>query len=439
MKRSPASVVGVGLVALVVALGMAHAEIAANPYPYGGGRFGWGLAFAGTLIVSSYAFGLPDVPRVPRQIVPAVLGAVVTGTLVIAVAQAVLGAQLLPRFVLFGGAVGATAWLGVVTSLEATRRRRAEDRDRVLVVADRESTAQLLAELAAVPWRTTIAATVEPEAVRPSATDTAPMLTLADESDATIVVLDRGAQVDQTIVDQAALLHERGVRVRTLSLFYEQFLFRLPVGELERVSLMFDIGEVHRERYARRKRLLDIALALLGLPVLAVATAFVAVVNPLANRGSVLFRQERVGKNGNPFRILKFRTMTGASAGAGTWTSDDDDRITAFGAILRRTHVDELPQLLNVLRGELSIVGPRPEQPHYVDELSRKLPFYDLRHLVQPGLTGWAQVNQGYAASEADALEKLQFEFWYLRHQSMSMDLRVMARTVRSVLQGRGR
>lgn len=439
MTRSSSSVVWVGLLAIVVTLGLIHAEVATNPYSYGGGRLVWGLAFAGALMVSSYAFGLPDLPRVPRQIVPAVIGAVVTATLGIAVAQALLGAQLLPRFVLFGGAIASTGWLGVITSLGAAGRRRAEARDRVLVVADQENTAQLMAELATVPWRTTIAATAEPGAMRPTPTTSSPMLDLAEQADASIVVLDRGAQVDQTLVDQVAVLHERGLRVRTLSLFYEQFLFRLPVGELERVSLMFDIGEIHRARYARRKRLLDITIALLGLPALVLVTVVVATINPIANRGSLLFRQERVGKNGTPFHILKFRTMTGPSSGAGRWTTDDDARITAFGAVLRRTHIDELPQLVNILRGELSIVGPRPEQPHYVEELAKKLPFYDLRHLVQPGLTGWAQVNQGYASSTADALEKLQFEFWYLRHQSLSMDLRVMARTVRSVLRGRGR
>ncbi len=105
----------------------------------------------------------------------------------------------------------------------------------------------------------------------------------------------------------------------------------------------------------------------------------------------------------------------------------------ASASVLRRSHLDELPQVVNILRGELSVVGPRPEQPHYVEELSEKLPFYDLRHLVRPGLTGWAQVKYGYAGDERDALEKLQYEFFYLRHQSLALDLRIVGRTVRSV------
>jgi lipopolysaccharide/colanic/teichoic acid biosynthesis glycosyltransferase len=153
-----------------------------------------------------------------------------------------------------------------------------------------------------------------------------------------------------------------------------------------------------------------------------------------------MFRQARVGKGGRVFEMLKFRTMVPSTdAVPGEWTTDDDPRITRFGKILRVSHLDELPQVLNILRGELSIVGPRPEQPHYVDELAEKLPFYNVRHVVRPGLTGWAQVKHGYAADEVDALEKLQYEFWYLRHQTVGLDLRITGRTIRTVLMGLGR
>jgi lipopolysaccharide/colanic/teichoic acid biosynthesis glycosyltransferase len=124
---------------------------------------------------------------------------------------------------------------------------------------------------------------------------------------------------------------------------------------------------------------------------------------------------------------------------ANEWTGEDDPRITGFGRVMRVTHLDELPQMWNILRGDLSIVGPRPEQPRYVEELTQKLPFYDLRHLVRPGLTGWAQVKYGYAGDERDALEKLQYDFYYLRHQSIAFDLRIIGRTVRSVLGRKGR
>jgi lipopolysaccharide/colanic/teichoic acid biosynthesis glycosyltransferase len=151
-----------------------------------------------------------------------------------------------------------------------------------------------------------------------------------------------------------------------------------------------------------------------------------------------------VGKDGEIFTIHKFRTMqpiprTESADGQAAWTTEDDPRITPVGKFLRRSHLDEFPQMVNVLRGELSIVGPRPEQPHYVDELQDKIPFYDVRHLVRPGLTGWAQVKQGYASDESDALEKLQFDFYYLRRQGLALDTRIIWRTARGILAGHGR
>ena len=136
--------------------------------------------------------------------------------------------------------------------------------------------------------------------------------------------------------------------------------------------------------------------------------------------------------------LTKFRTMA-PDGPTSRWTEPDDPRITRFGHFLRVTHVDELPQVLGILRGDLSVVGPRPEQPEYVEELVTKLPFYDLRHLVRPGLTGWAQVKYGYAGDDRGALEKLQYEFFYLRHQGLALDGRIVVRTLRSVVGGAGR
>jgi lipopolysaccharide/colanic/teichoic acid biosynthesis glycosyltransferase len=257
------------------------------------------------------------------------------------------------------------------------------------------------------------------------------------------VVLDRQAQEVPAIVAQVSALHERGVRVRSLTLFYEEWLGKLPIWELERASLLFDIGEVHRAAYGRAKRILDVPMALAGCVVLLVVLPIVVLGNLAGNRGPLLYRQDRVGKGGTTFSILKFRTMAPRPSGdlVNEWTSEDDPRITPFGRVLRVTHLDELPQVVNILRGDLGVVGPRPEQPRYVEELSEKLPFYPLRHLVRPGLTGWAQVKYGYAGSESDAVEKLQYEFWYLRHQSLRTDARIVGRTIRSVLgsEGRGR
>jgi lipopolysaccharide/colanic/teichoic acid biosynthesis glycosyltransferase len=169
-------------------------------------------------------------------------------------------------------------------------------------------------------------------------------------------------------------------------------------------------------------------------------TPFVALGNLVGNRGPLFFRQPRTGRNGTTFDIVKFRTMRSCSLDeAADWTAMDDVRITPFGRVLRRTHLDELPQVINILRGELAVVGPRPEQPQLVAELNGKIPYYRLRHLVRPGLTGWAQVKYQYAGTEAETLEKLQYEFFYLRHQSLRLDLRIVGRTARSVVRSEGR
>ena len=160
--------------------------------------------------------------------------------------------------------------------------------------------------------------------------------------------------------------------------------------------------------------------------------------NLIGNRGPLLYAQERIGKSQDIFRIYKFRSMIPGSS-VGEWTKKNDSRVTGFGKFLRLSHVDELPQVVNILRGDLSIVGPRPEQPHYVNQLAESIPYYRSRHLVRPGLTGWAQINYPYGADEIDAFEKLQYEFWYLQHQSMWLDFRIIARTFRHVLGFKGR
>lgn len=186
--------------------------------------------------------------------------------------------------------------------------------------------------------------------------------------------------------------------------------------------------------------MLDLVIGGVGCILLTIAIPCVWIGNLVANQGPLFFRQKRVGKDGRIFEIIKFRTMV-SSAGdsGGEWTSRMDPRVTPFGQMLRSLYVDELPQFLNVLRGDLSVVGPRPEQPHYVEKLSRELRFYSFRQIVRPGLTGWAQINQGYASDAEDALEKLQYEFFYLRRQSLSLDVRIIARTIRRVLQRAGR
>jgi lipopolysaccharide/colanic/teichoic acid biosynthesis glycosyltransferase len=430
-----------GIVLAVVGLSVYHARVIADPpYSYTGTfRFGWSLLYVVLLIVTAYGFGLPDIVSSPRQAVITSVGAAFTGALAISLVQLFVGDALLPRFVVFGAPLLLVPWYVLCVALAggAAPVRR----DRVLVVSDTIDPTLLRDEVARGPERPAIIVEVIPVAAAESTgSGDAPLVERAGRDRANLVVLDRDAQASPSIVSQAADMHHDGLRIRTLSLFYEEWLGMLPLNELERVSLLFDIGEVHGAQYGRLKRVVDLVLAALGLVVLAVAIPLVFVGDLFANRGSLFYAQPRVGKNGRVFRILKFRTMRpDDGSSAKEWTAENDPRITPFGKILRLTHIDELPQVINILRGDLSVVGPRPEQPHYVDELKQKLPFYDMRHLVRPGLTGWAQVKYGYAGDESDALEKLQYEFYYLRRQSFGLDVRIIGRTIRSVLGREGR
>jgi len=439
MRRIARPLLYLGTVAVVVGFGRIHAQFIGKYYFHSSARLPWAFGYAVLLCFAAYGMGLPDLTRSRRSTLGAAVGAVGAAAVGISVVQLVFGSLLLPRFVVAASALTLVVWYWVCARLAMAGRDRAELRDRVVAVVSVEEAEALRSDLALAPERpaTLVAALTPPEAcsVGPQSK---PLLEAALIGRASLIVLDRGAQADESIVAQAAALHENGIRVRTLSLFYDEWLGKLPLSELERVSLMFDIGELHRSRYGRVKRLADALLGLAGLVVLIPVTALVIVGNLIANRGPLFYHQARLGKNGHRFEMVKFRTMRGEDRTT-AWTELDDPRVTPFGRWLRRTHVDELPQVLNVLRGDLSIVGPRPEQPKYVAELREKIPFYDLRQRVRPGLTGWAQVKYPYAASEMDAMEKLQYEFYYLRHQDLTLDLRIVGRTLRSVLGRQGR
>lgn len=423
-------------------LGLSKAHAVANGYDFSSSpRLTWSLAYAALLAVAAYAVGLPELTRGRRPAVAAAIGSTFAAAVGVSLLQLVTGSALLPRFVVFGTPAVLLPLFALCSSLAREAKAKAGERDRVVVVAGIDEGFHLADELAGAPERPAeLACVLAPSAAASTDPSIQPLVDTVRTAGAHAVVLDRAAQADESIVAQAAVLHESGVRVRTLSLFYDEWLGKLPVSELERVSLMFDIGELHRARYGRMKRVLDTAMALAGLAVLAAATPLVLIANRFGNRGPLLYRQDRVGKNGQTFRIVKFRTMRPEVEVADTeWTTAHDPRITPFGAWLRRSHLDELPQVLNILRGDLAVVGPRPEQPRYVEELEGKIPFYRLRHLVRPGLTGWAQVKFDYAATEADSVEKLQYEFFYLRHQSLALDLRIIGRTLRSVVARGGR
>jgi lipopolysaccharide/colanic/teichoic acid biosynthesis glycosyltransferase len=447
MRRGARWLLYIGTAGVVIGLGRVHAQYIGHYILHSSSQFAWILAYVGLLCLFAYGLGLPELPKNNRAAAGSAIVACTAAVLGISAAQLVVGSAVLPRFVVFWSAVVLVPLYILCCLVASGSRARQEERDRVLAVVGTEEAAALAGELVRRPERAASlidavsSYTLDDRQFLPAAAAGEPgrahaLVDLAHDHQATVLVLDRTAQGDESVVAQAALLHEEGIRVRSLSLFYEEWLGKLPVSELERVSLLFDIGELHRARYGRMKRVLDLLVASVGVPILAVATPFVALLNLVGNRGPLLFRQVRVGKNGVEFEILKFRTMRPGPA-TSQWTTEHDPRVTPFGRWLRRLHLDELPQMINILHGQLAVVGPRPEQPSYVEELSQKISLYPLRHLVRPGLTGWAQVKYAYGATQIDAIEKLQYEFFYLRHQGLGLDLRILGRTIRQVL-GRG-
>jgi len=231
-----------------------------------------------------------------------------------------------------------------------------------------------------------------------------------------------------------------GVRVSDLSGFFERMRGEVPIESLKASWLIY--GDGFRQGFARRfvKRAFDIVastvLLLAAAPVMVLAAAAIL----LENGGPVIFRQERVGRGGRSFTLLKFRSMRrdAEAGGKAQWATERDERVTAVGRVLRKLRIDELPQLLNVLAGEMSLVGPRPERPCFVADLAREIPFYELRHSVKPGITGWAQVRWTYTASVEDAKRKLQFDLFYVKNHSLALDLLIAVETVRVVLFAKG-
>ncbi len=430
-----------GTASAIFGFGWVHAtQIDPTTYdPIGTSVFPWTVLFVAGVLAGLYAMGLPELATSRRSVIGSTVLALAGSIVFVSLFQLLLGTPLLPRSV-----VGVGGFLVLPVQLLAwnvadDRQRLAAAKEQVVLLAEPDGASDLVTDLTGQVERpATIAVHLTPDEVDGSFVDDDVVLRSIEDAGASVLILDVAAQAVPRIVRQAAAAHEAGIRIRTLSLFTEEYLGKLPVTELERVSLLFDIGELHRARYNRLKRLVDIMFAVLLLVPLAMVVPVVIAGNVLSNRGPLLFRQDRIGKGGQPFEIFKFRSMLPYD-GPSTWTQVEDSRVTTFGRFMRRTHLDELPQVVNILRGDLSLVGPRPEQANYVDELREKIPFYDVRHLVRPGLTGWAQVKYQYGATEQDAVEKLQYEFYYLRHQSLMLDARIIARTARAVVGQQGR
>ena len=232
-----------------------------------------------------------------------------------------------------------------------------------------------------------------------------------------------------------------GISIIEFPNFYEGLTGKIPVSLIQEVWFLENLVDLKKSFYDHLKRVNDIALAVLfGIPAL-VLIPFIAFGIVFDKPGPVFFRQKRIGKNGKIIELVKFRSMVPeAAAMDAQWSKKDDKRITRFGKLLRKTRLDELPQLWNIIKGDISFVGPRPEQPDLVIPLKQTIPFYDMRHLVQPGLTGWAQINPPYYYSSVDdTYVKLQYDLYYIKNRSFALDLNIIFKTAMIIISQEGR
>lgn len=264
---------------------------------------------------------------------------------------------------------------------------------------------------------------------------------MVDNKEVDIIVVAITNEKKRELISSLLQAKLKGVGVFDMQVMYENITGKLPVSHLREGWLAYaDIHGAEGGIYKLRiKRLVSFVVSLLLLLVTLPVTLIVAAAIKLDSKGPIFFRQKRVGLNGRIFDIIKFRSMAiGAEQDGAVWAGENDSRVTRAGRIIRRLRIDEIPQLWNALKGEMSLVGPRPERPEFVEDLQKVMPFYFIRHVVKPGLTGWAQVNYRYGSSREDALEKLQYDLFYVKNMSFLLDIRIILKTIRVVLFGLG-
>ncbi|NTV37311.1 MAG: exopolysaccharide biosynthesis polyprenyl glycosylphosphotransferase, partial [Anaerolineaceae bacterium] len=247
----------------------------------------------------------------------------------------------------------------------------------------------------------------------------------------------------QPVMFQALLeAEENGIEVITMPVVYEQLLGRVPISLLQSDWVLRSfVDEAHSSgMYDLGKRLLDIIGAVVGLILMVALLPIIGLATLLDSGWPLFFTQVRTGKNNRPYKIIKFRTMRqdAEKDGIARMATENDDRVTRVGRIMRKSHLDELPQFFNVLKGEMSLVGPRAERPELIEQLQTRIPFYRARLFVKPGLTGWAQVNFHYASTVEDTAVKLEYDLYYIKHRNLLLDFTILTRTVGDVIGFRG-
>ena len=243
------------------------------------------------------------------------------------------------------------------------------------------------------------------------------------------------------LYNQILFLLENGCVIREYTQVYEDSTQRIPVHYMARDFYRYFPFSRNNQNtlYLLMVRFLELAMAVIGILLGFFLVPFILLGNFIGSKGPLFYSQERVGKNGEPFKILKFRTMVvNAEAQGAVFAVQNDSRITPFGKFLRKTRIDEFPQFINIIKGDMAVIGPRPERPVFVSAISEVMPFYETRHIIKPGLTGWAQVKYAYGDSIDESLVKLQYDLYYIKHRSIFLDVNIMIKTFSAVLFYRG-
>ncbi|MFN7420959.1 MAG: exopolysaccharide biosynthesis polyprenyl glycosylphosphotransferase [Flavobacterium sp.] len=256
-----------------------------------------------------------------------------------------------------------------------------------------------------------------------------------------VIATQKTDGITVNLYNQLIHLLENGIIIREYTQVYEDSTKRIPVQYVSRdFYRYFPFSRSNQNHlYLLFSRVFDVLFSVIGLLLGLVFFPLILFGNLIGNRGPLFYTQKRVGKNGEVFRIYKFRTMVkNAETNGAVFTTINDTRITAFGKFMRKTRLDEFPQFINILRGDMSIIGPRPERPVFVQQIAENMPFYETRHVVKPGLTGWAQVNYSYGDSIDDSLVKLQYDLYYIKHRSIFLDINIVIKTFSTILFYRG-
>jgi exopolysaccharide biosynthesis polyprenyl glycosylphosphotransferase len=247
-----------------------------------------------------------------------------------------------------------------------------------------------------------------------------------------VLIIDKALAGKKSVLKQLYQCLPQGIIFLDAKKAYELFFYKVPIDTLDESWFLENLKEGEKKVYDKIKRIMDIIFSIIIIAATLPFWLIIPLFIKLEDKGPVFYKQKRVGKNGKTFLLWKFRSMIqGAEKKGAKWAEKDDPRITKIGRVIRKTHLDEIPQMINVLKGDISLVGPRPERPEFVKKLEKEIPYYHLRHIIKPGFTGWAQVKQfgKYARSVKDSHEKFQYDLYYIKNRSLLLDLGILLRT----------